>query len=72
MVIQLTLLVLAHAQPVVAVTVTVPVVPAATAFADDGEIVGVQGAPACVIVRALLPIVTVPVRAVDVGLAVKL
>ena len=48
--------------PVPAVTVTVPVVAADVGLADVGEIVNVQGTPACVTVKVLPPIVIVPVR----------
>ena len=58
------LLVAVHAQPLAAVTVTVPVIPADVTLADAWEIVGVQGAPACVTVKVLPPIVSVPVRGV--------
>ena len=70
-VIHVALLVAVHAQPVAAVTLTVaPVVPAAGAVADVAEIVGAHGAPACVTVKLLPPIVIVAERAVVVGLAV--
>ena len=72
MVIQASLLVAVHAQPVAAVTATVPVPAAEVTFADAGEMVGVQGAAACVIVNVLPPIVSVAVRAVVPGLAVTL
>ena len=62
MLIHVALLVAVHAQPLAAVTVTVPVIPAAVTFADVGEIVEVQGAPACVTVKVFPPIVRVPVR----------
>jgi hypothetical protein len=42
-VIHATLLVAVHAQPVAAVTVTVPLPPAEVGLADVGEIVGAQG-----------------------------
>jgi hypothetical protein len=72
-VIQDALLVAVQAQPVAEVTVTVPpVVPAAGTLAEGAEIVGAQGAPACVTVNALPPIVSVAERAVAVGLAVTL
>jgi hypothetical protein len=71
-VIHASLLVAVHAQPVATVTLTVPDPPPATAFADTGAIVGAQGAPACVTVKVLPPMVTVPVRAVVVGLAATL
>jgi hypothetical protein len=71
-VIHAALLVAVHAHPVAEVTVTVPVAPAAGALADAAEIVGAHGAPACVTVNALPPIVSVAVRAVAVGFAVTL
>ena len=72
MVTQLALLVAVHAQPVAAVTVTVPVPAAAVGLADAGEMVGVHGAPAWVIVKVLPPIVSVAVRDVVLGFAVTL
>jgi hypothetical protein len=63
------MLVAVHAQPVDAVTATVPVPAAAVTLADAGEIVGVQGAAACVTVNVLPPMVSVPVRAVPVVFA---
>ena len=51
-----------HVHPVAAVTAIVPVPPAAAALVDAGEIVGAQGAPACVTVNVSPPIVIVPVR----------
>ena len=45
-VIHAALLVAVHPQPLAAVTVTVPVVPAVGALADAEEIVGAHGAPA--------------------------
>ena len=67
--IQVALLVAVHAQPVAAVTATVPVPAADVTLADAGEIVGVQGAAACVTVNVLPPIVSVPVRKVVVVFA---
>ena len=61
-VIQASLLVAVHAQPPAAATVTVPVPAAEVGLAVAGEIVGVQGAPAWVIVKVLPPIVSVAVR----------
>ena len=61
-VIQASLLVAVQAQPPAAVTVTVPVPAAEVGLADAGEMVGVQGAPAWVIVKVLPPIVSVVVR----------
>ena len=69
---QLALLVAVHAQPVAAVTATVPVPAADVTFADAGEIVGVQGAAACVTVNVLPPTVSVPVRDVAVVFAATL
>jgi hypothetical protein len=61
------LLVAVQLQPVVAVTVIVPVLPEAAALADVGEIDGAQGAPACVTVNVAPATVSVPVReALDV------
>jgi hypothetical protein len=71
-VIHATLLVALHAQPVAAVTVTVPLPPADVGLADVGEIVGAHDEPACVTVKVLPPIVSVPVRAVVVVFAVTL
>jgi hypothetical protein len=50
-VIQLALLTAVHAHPVAAETPADPEPPAATAFSDDGEIEGVQGAPASLTVN---------------------
>ena len=61
-VIHASLLVAVHAHPVAAVTVMVPVSATEVGLADAGEIVGVQGAPACVIVKVLPPIVSVAAR----------
>ena len=66
---QLALLAAVHAQPVAAVTATVPVPAAAVGLADAGEIVGVHGAPAWVMVKVLPPMVSVPVRGVVLGFA---
>ena len=71
-VIQVSLLVAVHAQPVVAVTATLPVPAADVTFADAGAIVSVQGAPAWVIVNVSSPIVSVAVRGVAVGFAATL
>jgi hypothetical protein len=73
MVIQAALLVAVHAQPAPAVTVTVPL--AATdveSVEDDGRIVKEHGAPGCVTVNVLPPIVSVPVREEVVELAATL
>jgi hypothetical protein len=61
-----------HAHPVGEVTATVFVLAAKPTLADTGAIVGAQGAPAWVTVKVLPPTVSVPVRAVVVGLAVTL
>jgi hypothetical protein len=72
MVIQVALSVAVHAQPVAADTVTLFVLAPNATLADAGLIVGAHGAPACVTVKLLPPIVRVAVRAVVVGFAVKL
>ena len=73
MVIQPSLLVAVQLQPAPAVTVTVPVVAAADVRFDDvGEMVNVQGAPACVTVKVCPPIVIVPVREAVLALAATL
>ena len=69
---QLALLDAFHAQPVAAVTATVPVPAAAVGFADTGEIVGTHGAAAWVTVNVSPPIVSVPVRGVVVVFAATL
>lgn len=66
------MLVAVHAHPVAAVTVTVAVRPAARAFAEAGEIVGAQGAPACVTVKLLPPMVRTADLDVVAGFAVTL
>ena len=71
-VIQVALLVAVHAQPVTAVTVTVPVPAADVTLAEAGEIVGTHGTPACVTVKVLPPMVTVPLRPVVVVFAATL
>ena len=72
-VIHVALLAAVHAQPVPAVTVTVPVVAADDVRFDDvGAIVNVHGAPACVTVNVCPPIVIVPVREVVLVLAATL
>ncbi len=63
------LLVALQGQPVADDTATVPVPPAAEAFAEDGEIDGKHGAPSCVSVNVLPPIVSDPARAALEGLA---
>ena len=68
-VIQVALLVAAQAQPVAAVTATLPVPAVDVTFADAGDIVGVQGAAACVTVNVFPPMVRVPVRDVAVVFA---
>ena len=69
MLIHVALLVAVHAQPVAAVTVTAPAPAADVRSAEAGEIVGAQGAAACVTVNVLPPIVSVPVRDVVAVLA---
>ena len=59
-------------QPVPAVTVTVPVVAADVGFNEVGEIVNVQGTPACVTVKVWPAIVIVPVRELVLALAATL
>lgn len=71
-VIHVALSVAVHAQPDAAVTVTEFVLADAATLAESGAIVGAQGAPACVTVNVSSPIVSVPVRALVVGLAVTL
>ena len=71
-VIHAALLVAVHAQPLPAVTVTVPVLATSDTLAEVGEIVGVHGAAAWFTVKVLPPIATVPVRAVVVGFAATL
>lgn len=62
-VIQAALLVAVHAQPVPAVTVTVPLVATdVLRLTAEGRIVNEHGAPGCVMVKVLPPIVSVPVR----------
>jgi hypothetical protein len=70
---QASLLVAVQLQPVPAVTVTLPVVATDDVRFDDvGEIVNVQGAPACVTVNVWPPIVIEPVRDVVPVLAATL
>ena len=71
-VIQVAALVAVQAQPVAALTVTVPVLAVAVTLADAGEIVGVQGAAACVTVNVFPPIVSVPLLGVVVVFAATL
>src|SRR5205814_4556552 len=61
-VIHVALLTAVHAQPVGAVTVVLPVPPAAATDWLVGEIVSVQVMPTCVTVALLPPAVMVPVR----------
>jgi hypothetical protein len=61
-----------HAQPVAAVTVTVPLLADEPTLAESGASVGAQGAPACVTVKVWPPIVSVPLRGVVVEFAVTL
>jgi hypothetical protein len=68
-VIQLALLAAVHAQPVGAVTATVPLPAAAVRLVEVGEIAGVHGVPACVTVKLAPAIVSVPVRLVVAALA---
>ncbi len=56
------LLVVVQPQPVAALTVTTPEAPDEATVADVGEIAETQVAPACVTVKVLPPIVSVPVR----------
>jgi hypothetical protein len=72
MLIHVELSVAVQPQPVAAVTATVPLLAAAPTVAESGVSVGAQGAPACVTVKVLPPMVSVPVRAVVVGFAVTL
>jgi hypothetical protein len=67
---QAALLLVVHAQPVAAVTVTVPVPAAAATLADAGAIVGAHGAPACVTLNVLPPMVNAAARGVVDGFAV--
>ena len=71
-VIQVALSVAVQAQPVAADTVTLLVLAPKATLADAGEMVGAHGAPACVTLNELPPMVSVAVRAVVVGLAEKL
>ena len=65
------MLVAVQLQPVPAVTVTVPVVAVDDVRFDEvGEIVNVQGTPACVTVKVCPAIVRVPVRELVPVLAV--
>ena len=67
------LLVAVQLQPVPAVTAALPVVAAdEVRFDDVGEIVKVQGTPACVTVNVLPATVSVPVREVVPLLAATL
>ena len=61
-VIQAAFLTALQVHPAGAVTVTVPLTIVEATLADAGEIVGVQGAPACVTVNVLPATVAVPVR----------
>jgi hypothetical protein len=62
MVIHVALLVAVQLQPMDAVTVRVPVPPAAVIVVVVAEIVGAHGAPACVTLNVLPPMVSEPVR----------
>jgi hypothetical protein len=68
-VIQAALLVDVHEQPLAAVTATLPVPPPATALAVVADSVGVQAAPAWVMVKVLPATVNVPERDALVVLA---
>jgi hypothetical protein len=59
---QLAPLVAVHAQPVVVVTATLPVPPAAEVACVSGEMLNEQPKPDCVTVKAFPAIVSVPVR----------
>jgi len=62
-VIHVALLVAVQAQPAAAVTVTVPLVATEVlSMTAEGRIVNEHGAPGCVIVKVLPPMVIVPVR----------
>ena len=61
-VIQLFVLLTFHTQPSAAVTFTVPVSALELCVMFVGEIVTVQGMPACVMVKLLLAIVSTPER----------
>ena len=67
---QAALLLVVHAQPVAAETVTLLVLAPNATFADVGEIVGAHGAPACVMLKLLPPTVIAAVRGVVEGFAV--
>jgi hypothetical protein len=69
---QLAPLVAVHAQPVVVVTATLPVPPAAPNACDDGEMLNAQPAAACVTVKLWPAIVSVAVRATVVAFAATL
>jgi hypothetical protein len=68
-VIQESLLAAVHEQSAPTLTGTTPVNPVDPRFAEAAEMVGIQGAPACVTVNALPPIVIVPVRALPAAFA---
>ena len=68
MVIHVALLVAVHAQPVAAVTATLPVTAVEATLVDGADRVGAHVAPAWVMVNVLPPIVRVPVRARAVGI----
>jgi hypothetical protein len=72
MVIQATLLAAVQAQPLAVVTATDAVKPAAPPLADVADSDGAQVTPACVMVKVLPAIVSVPVRGVPERLAVPL
>jgi hypothetical protein len=66
------LLVDVQAQPIAAVTATLPLVAPDKTLADTGAIVGAHAAPVWLTVKVLPPTVKVPVRTVTAGFAVKL
>jgi hypothetical protein len=67
--IQDALLVADQVQLACVVTLTVPVLPPSSTETDPGEMLNVQGAPGCVIVRTCPPAAIVPLRPVVFGLA---
>jgi hypothetical protein len=71
-VIHVAVVVAVHAQPVAAVTLTVPVSPSEETASDVGAIAGEHEAAAWSTVKVFPPTVTVPVRAVVAGFAATL
>ena len=71
-VIQLALLAAVQAQPLGEVTATVPLPEPYATLADEEAIVELHGVPACVTVKVLPPIVSVPVRGAVAVLAATL